>query len=203
MAAASSLMGNKSIGTMAISGIAQKTTHVASPDRKAVFGPLPYLGRRRAYNQTSRIPIKKLAGMKVAQPVGVFPSARNAAVQASSKYTRWPPYSNALTTRPAANPPHTTRPQLIEATAGPEFVFMNVPLVAPHKPTPWCRVPHSRKSNGGGSRWRDSLGFQRQVRSLVLQKVGVELGTRKQSTSARSLGLWPGASRDPKPPFWH
>jgi len=70
-------MGNKSIGTMAISGIPQKTTHVASPDGKAVFGPLPYLGRRRAYNQTSS-PIRKLAGMKVDQPVGVFPSAREA-----------------------------------------------------------------------------------------------------------------------------
>src|ERR1017187_3168653 len=123
MAAASRLMGNKSIGTMAISGIAQKTTHVASPDRKTVFGPLPYLGWRRAYNQTSRIPIKKLVGMKVDQPVGVFPSARNAAVQASSKYTRWPPYSNALMMRPAAKPLHSTCHLLIGSATEWGFVI--------------------------------------------------------------------------------
>src|ERR1035438_10330358 len=153
MAMARRLLGNKSIGTMAISGITQKTTHTASPDRRAVFGPPPYLRRRRAYNQTVRIPTRKFAGMKVDQPVGLFPSARNAAVQASSKYTRWTPYSNALTSRPATRPPPTTRPQLIGATIGPEFVVNGCSPRRRSQTNAWCRVPHSRRSNGGETLW--------------------------------------------------
>src|ERR1022692_592170 len=142
---ATRLVGNKSIGTKADSGITQKTTQTASPDLKAVLGPLPYAALRRAYNQTSRIPITKLAGMNADQPVGVFPSARNAAVQASSRYTRWPPYSNdaavqassrytrwppysnALTMRPAAKPPPSTRHLLIGSATELGFVVIYVP----------------------------------------------------------------------------
>src|ERR1039457_3775237 len=107
------LVGNKSIGTKADSGITQKTTHTASPDRKAVVGPLPYAGRRRAYNQTSRIPITKLAGMNVDQRVRGPPGTGTAAAQAAPGYTGSPPYSMELMMRPAAKPPQSTRHLLI------------------------------------------------------------------------------------------
>src|SRR5437667_12453833 len=55
------------------------------------------------------MPTRKFAGMKVVQPVGVFPRAAKAAVHCASRNTPWTKYSMALITSPAANPPKIKR----------------------------------------------------------------------------------------------
>lgn len=52
------------------------------------------------------MPTRKLDGMKIVHPLGVLPSAANAALHCGSRSTPWMRYSTALINRPAVNPPN-------------------------------------------------------------------------------------------------